>query len=680
MDPQLPLLEPDISWSSTTTPSSDVIEVTQIPQIIPFSSSAGTRHMRPPVRRRMRTEERRNLAGSKMYETFEISIVDSRASMDGSDASSSCGGLTMITSATSSSCTDPWSSSGGFVEEEEDDGDSTWEQDDNTAGEQEDEGIVIPKLEPIEDVDMEDLEQADIKGNIVSESPSSESTPAQIKRPRGRPRKHPKPTPESMAKVTKGRSKTGCITCRKRKKKCDETKPGCMNCEKNSVQCEGYPAKTIWKSGKEKAEEGRVMRTCRSGTDELIGPTAQLRRASYTLPNIKLPPMINGVETEGDRMFFQHYITRLSLIFTVEGEQDTAFKNMLLPIALQHSGLMHSILALASKHIDYRSPYGLHILQEHPDIGRTLSIHHDEAVKGLIRQEQQGDSNVAIAATYGQILCLVLQTLSDENPNGQHRFHLQHYQKLIQERPPEDLDFLKFIHEFFQYHIVADELIALPQNGTRILAPDDWDLPNTVIQPAAVRLLGVSDGLFLYMSRITNIRNKIRENMEARVDPVVDYTSLYRAAEIDAGIREWTPAWPEGDSRDLAGLLYKQMMWVYLWRTIYPPKATSWKPDNRITQAVDDGLTLLASFTPRDPSQTLILAPAFVIGCAAFEKEQRDPIRKAIGTVKAYMEYRNSDTALQVLEEVWRLMDAKDERSWDWQSIAHRMGMDFLAT
>jgi hypothetical protein len=35
---------------------------------------------------------------------------------------------------------------------------------------------------------------------------------------------------------------------------------------------------------------------------------------------------------------------------------------------------------------------------------------------------------------------------------------------------------------------------------------------------------------------------------------------------------------------------------------------------------------------------------------------------------------------LDVLKEVWRLMDAEDERSWDWQSIAYRMGVDFLAT
>jgi len=48
------------------------------------------------------------------------------------------------------------------------------------------------------------------------------------KRGRGRPRKHPVPPLKTAQKVTKGRSKTGCITCRRRKKKCDETKPECM--------------------------------------------------------------------------------------------------------------------------------------------------------------------------------------------------------------------------------------------------------------------------------------------------------------------------------------------------------------------------------------------------------------------------------------------------------------------
>jgi hypothetical protein len=88
---------------------------------------------------------------------------------------------------------------------------------------------------------------------------ASTSVPANVPRKRGRPRKHPLPTP-GQTKVAKGRSKTGCITCRRRKKKCDETKPACLNCQKNAVVCEGYPVKEIWRSGKQKLEEGGYQR------------------------------------------------------------------------------------------------------------------------------------------------------------------------------------------------------------------------------------------------------------------------------------------------------------------------------------------------------------------------------------------------------------------------------------
>ncbi|KAI1003220.1 hypothetical protein K3495_g4986 [Podosphaera aphanis] len=36
------------------------------------------------------------------------------------------------------------------------------------------------------------------------------------------------------------RTKTGCMTCRKRKKKCDETKPHCNNCQRGGFTCSGY--------------------------------------------------------------------------------------------------------------------------------------------------------------------------------------------------------------------------------------------------------------------------------------------------------------------------------------------------------------------------------------------------------------------------------------------------------
>lgn len=37
------------------------------------------------------------------------------------------------------------------------------------------------------------------------------------------------------------RNRTGCFTCRRRKKKCDELKPQCYNCIRNNFVCSGYP-------------------------------------------------------------------------------------------------------------------------------------------------------------------------------------------------------------------------------------------------------------------------------------------------------------------------------------------------------------------------------------------------------------------------------------------------------
>ncbi|KAF4471250.1 C6 zink-finger PRO1A [Fusarium albosuccineum] len=644
---------------------------------------------------------------------------------------------TMIHSA-SSSCTDSWST--GYAERDDVEMDNNWEQGSDDI-------LTIPKLEPVED----DLNMDDLKAAPLAPAPSSEPSGAdpKPKRPRGRPRKHPLTPTVGASKVTKGRSKTGCITCRKRKKKCDEAKPRCMNCEKNAVVCEGYHEKQIWKSGKEKAEEER------------------LRRES--LPVITMQPIFHGVETAEDKVFWKHYITHLSNVLTVEGEAKNAFKDIILHLANKHQGLMHSILAVSSKHIDWDTPYGAKLLGENPQSSREAlqqraDYHHDESMKRLYEDmarsidKDDPEYKTILSARYGQMLCLLLQTRADGNPRGEHRVHLQAYQTLIHNSPPEDPAFYTFITEFFQYHIFADDLFWHPETMTARLSSEDWE-PVEPIHPP--RLLGVADGLFQYLSQITTIRNTIRANMAASVDPVVDYTSLYRAAEIDAAIREWTPHWPPGDSRDSVGLLYKQMMWVYLFRTIYPPSVSSMRRstfstlpvtapaatvppppprrasmmatvsigkgvggtsdvhmasscptsrnpsrtssmheqdsssshdrasspppsrrpayhDRRITLAVEESLTILESFKPSDPAQTLLLIPCLVIGTACFEPAQRERIRGAIKAVRGYTGLRNCDRVMELLEKIWACMEQGDWVSvWDWQGVARRMRLDF---
>ncbi|KAH6876546.1 hypothetical protein B0T10DRAFT_497707 [Thelonectria olida] len=45
------------------------------------------------------------------------------------------------------------------------------------------------------------------------------------------------------------RSRGGCVNCKKRKRKCDETRPGCAACARRGIQCDGYATPLRWTNG-----------------------------------------------------------------------------------------------------------------------------------------------------------------------------------------------------------------------------------------------------------------------------------------------------------------------------------------------------------------------------------------------------------------------------------------------
>ncbi|KAI0508805.1 fungal-specific transcription factor domain-containing protein [Xylaria bambusicola] len=463
--------------------------------------------------------------------------------------------------------------------------------------------LTVPKLEPMDDdcFRMDDVKEEPRASVPLSDCPSA--APPKVKRPRGRPRKHPIGTQQVSSKIAKGRSKTGCITCRRRKKKCDEAKPRCLNCEKNAVICEGYHEKTIWRGGREK----------KTGEDE--------RRQS--LPQITLQPIFEGVETAEDRIFFGHFINNLSGVLTVEGQHRNAFKDMLLQMALEHRGLMHSILSLASKHLDYETPYGSKLLSSNPKVNRSSMIarshfHHDQAMQLLLQWGKSGeevpDQKANLAPYYGQMLCLLLQAAAEGSTVSAHRVHLRAYKSLIQENPPPDEAFTTFITELFQYRVFADELILQPDMQSKRLATEDWE-PWTVIEPA--RLIGIGDRLFHYLAKITTIKNEIRSNLSANTNPIVTSEMAMRAHDISAGIMEWEPTWPAGDNRNRVSQLYKQMMWVYLYRTIFPPPASAIANTMNNNMGVDSSVSpYVAISNVADGSNVMPLSPASSQSCS----------------------------------------------------------------
>ncbi|CAK9440438.1 uncharacterized protein LODBEIA_P45380 [Lodderomyces beijingensis] len=68
---------------------------------------------------------------------------------------------------------------------------------------------------------------------------------------------------------TTTKSKKGCLTCKKRRIRCDEGKPSCMNCVKKNVECGGYATNFKWKPFNEATKQPPQTLISNSGGVEI---------------------------------------------------------------------------------------------------------------------------------------------------------------------------------------------------------------------------------------------------------------------------------------------------------------------------------------------------------------------------------------------------------------------------
>ncbi|GFF50897.1 transcriptional regulatory protein moc3 [Aspergillus udagawae] len=83
------------------------------------------------------------------------------------------------------------------------------------------------------------------------------------------------------------RGRTGCLTCRRRRLKCDETKPGCNNCRRINLPCEGYAQRITFKDQTKLvvarvtgSPVGKKARPSSSKNEEYNEPNATLLNSS----------------------------------------------------------------------------------------------------------------------------------------------------------------------------------------------------------------------------------------------------------------------------------------------------------------------------------------------------------------------------------------------------------------
>ena len=81
-----------------------------------------------------------------------------------------------------------------------------------------------------------------------------------------------------FTRIVMSRARTGCVTCKEKRLKCDEAKPECLRCIKAKRKCGGYVPFILWAAGpSEKKEERRSFQFfCEKSLLQLSG--------TYTIP------------------------------------------------------------------------------------------------------------------------------------------------------------------------------------------------------------------------------------------------------------------------------------------------------------------------------------------------------------------------------------------------------------
>ncbi|KAL9085424.1 MAG: hypothetical protein Q9159_004713 [Coniocarpon cinnabarinum] len=343
------------------------------------------------------------------------------------------------------------------------------------------------------------------------------------------------------------------------------------------------------------------------------------------------------------------------------------FDTIIAPMALADLGLMHAILCLSGSQLASGASRTQVPENARQRVAHRRHYHLDQALKMLREKlskmsQRQQNPNLIDDATIATVAILCMQTVVAGDSRGQHRFHLDAgYKILALNGSHASGEFQAFMVNFFAFHDIACLITSSVHKSSFI--DESFKLPNFV-PPAAGSYLGVLDGLFVNISKITNLRSHIRKRAMEEVEPLVDSQSLHAAQLIDAELQEWSNVQEDDSARALVSQLYRQCTWIYLYRTIYHRR-----PSHGLVQGVDNGLGLLRRLHNDETVQPVLLMPVFLLGCAAFEHRHRPQVDTTLDLLEKTRGNGNIKHVRTVVHEIWRMMDSEHRDSWDWESL-----------
>ncbi|EDU42669.1 TPA Zn II 2Cys6 transcription factor Eurofung [Pyrenophora tritici-repentis] len=462
----------------------------------------------------------------------------------------------------------------------------------------------------------------------------------------------PKPRQRKFAP----RSRTGCLTCRTRRKRCDSAQPQCANCARLNLKCEWQaPRKVV-------AESPASPSRSKSPEFQVAGPLSSSPDAWDALPG----------DHGSERMhLLQYYVEAFVPSVQVAPIATSFYTSLYMPWSFQIEGMLDAILAISSAQLARRSQDA-----DRAEHLRAVSLRHERKCYEFIK-ERLSPSGGLPKDTY-QVTAVILILVGLEALNGVKTTRwisqLKSVQRILGALSPEqslmDCVEVDSLHRHFTYHFASASLMARVSNaGNASSAEQGLMMISAAPMPGTIDpLMGISYQLCDLISRIQYVTAS---------NPAFPLATEASFNVIEQGIQNWTYENPftlgvdTPIALDLIALAeaYRLAALIQLYRTS-PTRSL------RIQHYASRTMEFIARIPPGSPAESSLLYPIFLAGAELDDEAAIEQCFKRLEGIQKRNRYENVECVQKVLKEVWRPKLEGGQRR-DWEDVVREWNWSF---
>ncbi|KAI1616580.1 hypothetical protein EDD36DRAFT_461458 [Exophiala viscosa] len=217
------------------------------------------------------------------------------------------------------------------------------------------------------------------------------------------------PTEKVRSKRWAPKTFNGCLTCKRRRVKCDELKPSCERCIKSNIKCDGYAPPKIKLFEPTSSSSSITPSSTRPTPLSLLinQPPENRQLQSYltTHPRPRELALNPSFGTEEEYRSFQFFLEKTADLISIYSQP--YLWTVLLPQATWHQpAIKHSIIALANLHQSLSTTGTISSRANH-----SFIYHYNNAIRALLTDRPAVD---VVLAT-----CVIFWALENFNGSGQ---------------------------------------------------------------------------------------------------------------------------------------------------------------------------------------------------------------------------------------------------------------------